>query len=623
MILKSQIMRCARSGVFLAWRILWCAAFAAVLLLTLVVGPRAEIAAQAKYRAFMTIGIGAWWNPSPKGQLGGPFADVGYLAGYHDGDLVTAVDGKPLPSDAPGRIAMLAVPDGTRLAVTVMHKDGRVSTIRVVRSSAYERDAYAGWHINFAARRWAVFAVDMLAYLAGLAAALLLFLRRPHDPVAMVLTVALLTIPLSSGNVATTLPGRLGMIASVIPPLAATIAILLFPDGKLTTPWHWVALALGFVATVPYGIVPDLVAMQSSSFYRMLFYSGEVALLLALRAQFRLTPPGVERQQIKFVMLGAVVSALLAIFATLIDTQLYHYMPEGQRAWMSMSKWIVQALSSLALPAGLLVSLTRYRLYDADTAISRSVAYSALTVGILIVFAGSEKLIEIFGEEYFGASVGAVAGGLGAAVAASMIAPLHHRMTHWTEHRFRSALLHLRQGLPLLLADLRETGTPDMLVDAMLVRIEKGVHAAHGAVVMAGEVVSARGVDSGAVRAWLASWNAPASGRHLLESDRADRLFPLRMPLEADGAGHVGWLLLGPRPDGSFHGRTERAALAEIAEPSARALAIARERQRRDRLSSARDAEREGLIAELGEQVTELGHRLARLEGDRMGGTAA
>jgi len=60
-------------------------------------------------------------------------------------------------------------------------------------------------------------------------------------------------------------------------------------------------------------------------------------------------------------------------------------------------------------------------------------------------------------------------------------------------------------------------------------------------------------------------------------------------PLRANGIGQVGWLLLGPRPDGSFYCKDERETLAVIAEPIARALATAMERERWDTERRTRD----------------------------------
>jgi hypothetical protein len=94
---------------------------------------------------------------------------------------------------------------------------------------------------------------------------------------------------------------------------------------------------------------------------------------------------------------------------------------------------------------------------DTQAVISRSLAYAVLTVALLAVFAGSEKIVEIVGEEMFGERIGALAGGLGAAFAAITIGPLHHWVSHWSEHLLRRDLVHLRRELPPLLLEVAET----------------------------------------------------------------------------------------------------------------------------------------------------------------------
>ena len=67
-----------------------------------------------------------------------------------------------------------------------------------------------------------------------------------------------------------------------------------------------------------------------------------------------------------------------------------------------------------------------------------------------------------------------------------------------------------------------------------------------------------------------------------MDCDKADPVFPVRVPLEAEGHGRVGWLLLGARPDGSLFGKTERDVIEEIAEPVARAVQVALRREERE-----------------------------------------
>ena len=98
-----------------------------------------------------------------------------------------------------------------------------------------------------------------------------------------------------------------------------------------------------------------------------------------------------------------------------------------------------------------------------------------------------------------------------------------------------------------------------------------------------------------------------------LDSDRDDARFPLRIPLRADDEpALVGWLLLGPRPDGSFYGRDERDALAEIAGPVARAIRIVELREAREQQARAQARRQERRIAALERKLAELTHEVSK-----------
>ena len=283
----------------------------------------------------------------------------------------------------------------------------------------------------------------------------------------------------------------------------------------------------------------------------------------------------------------------------------------GAFAWGRAGARIFSDAYTLLLMLALTISLLRYRLYAADATISRSASYGALTVGLIAVFAMSEKIIEALGERWIGPGLGTLSGALAVAVAAVTIGPLHGRVSRWAEKRFRTELVRLRQGLPLLVGDMRETATPDAIADAVLARVEAGVRARHGAVVLGDAVLDTRVIEPDAAAAWLATGVLPPEAAEGLDTDRGDPLFPVRVPLQADGVGLVGWLLLGPRPDGSFYGREERAALADIADPVARALDIATQRGRRDAdrraTEAARRADDEARDREIGRLQQRLG----------------
>ena len=57
-------------------------------------------------------------------------------------------------------------------------------------------------------------------------------------------------------------------------------------------------------------------------------------------------------------------------------------------------------------------------------------------------------------------------------------------------------------------------------------------------------------------------------------SESSDTLFPIRVPLVPSSGDEepIGYLLVGPRPDGSLPSRAEQNALAEVSEEIARAI---------------------------------------------------
>lgn len=110
-------------------------------------------------------------------------------------------------------------------------------------------------------------------------------------------------------------------------------------------------------------------------------------------------------------------------------------------------------------------------------------------------------------------------------------------------------------------------------------------------------LIDARAIAAEEVTAWWNDWTPAAHDG--IDWSRSDPLFPVRVPLEAEGHGRVGWLLLGARPDGSLFGKSECDAIEEIAEPVARAVQVALRRQEREQQVESRLQNIEAAIAKL------------------------
>ena len=486
-------------------------------------------------------------------------------AGVSRGDIVVSIDGHSVYGDERLRHArpILTRPEGTRFTVALRDPDGRLRTVRLTRRLAHVDEPYRGSGLS--AR-----SVPMMGWVGGLLttaffvpAAILLF-RRRRKSVAALLSLGLLLI--SAGDFAgfnawpeLGLSDRIGRAVADSGWSALLVVLLAFPSGRFQPNWTvW--------------LVPVVLLWALLSIVGLLLYLASMSVLMVLLAiavanlalRYRRMEPGTERQQLRWVLFGfaaGTLSFVIAVLLTILSDTLF----AGDlrtTAWLQALFFIFGPLGGVLIGSGLLVSLLRYRLYDAEAAISRSAGLALLTLALGAIFAATAQAIEALFELRFGHDAGALPGAVGAGLAVLLITPLHRRIEAWADRRFRKALQHLRRDLPACVDDLRETASMKELLDEVLARVEAGARAVRSAVTLGDKVVAARGVAPRAA--------APAD-------------FPLAIPLRV---GHleaeVGTLLVGPRPDGSRIGKDEREALQEVADPVARAIRIVKAREDRE-----------------------------------------
>ena len=528
------------------------------------------------------VGYGAWvdFQPQPYGwayigisvdQDSGKVFDIvpeteAAAQGIAEGETVLALDGVPFARLGNSETAVRAAvqrPEGTALSVTLRDLHGNIVMHRLTRRA-----------VNV--RRYV--AVDRLTALSSafnsalmLAGALILF-RQRREPVPALMSLSFAVQAISNSF---SFWSALGIdIAFLNAPSWSLLllSVLVFPDGRIQSRWAWLTAAAAVIfATTGFWMVDDVLWPVLAVLF------AAVATHLAFR--YRGLPGGIERQQVRWAFLG-IVSGLGSYAAAIGLFSAFRAYMLNDEPWLRGIGLLVVALGTTCIVTGLIVSLMRYRLYDADAVIGRSAAYGVLTLGFVALFAGGEKVIEVVGERYFGEGLGVSAAGLAAGVAAALIAPMHHRVGHWAEHRFQKALIRLREGVPLLVGDMRETASPERIAAAIIDATIVGVHATHAALLVDDAVVASCGVQPDTITAWRRN-NDP------IERERLQDLFPTRVALAAESTGRIGWLLLGPRPDGTPVGKDERETLMEIAGPIARALEIAQARERREAASSA------------------------------------
>lgn len=334
----------------------------------------------------------------------------------------------------------------------------------------------------------------------GLGIGLFLTLKRPQNPIGLVLSA--LAMGISSAGFSSVMTGRayeagnvsLAVAASLLNDVgfitfAITSLVLLplwFPTGSAPTrKWRWVAwvaiggalvgLGLSIVASevelaLPGSGEPVLVANPWGLISGNL---GEFAFLaVVLTIPFALTAlilrwkrsSGVERLQLRWV--GA--SALLAVASFLLTFGVF-----------GVPQWLIDAALSLSLATVLVsiaVAVMRYRLYEIDRIISRTLSYAIVVVVLGAVYFGTVTLATmVLPSQNSLAVAGATL------VVAAVFNPARKRIQQGIDRRFNRSGYQAQALSDEFAAKLREPLTAQQLVQEWTLTVEEALQPnAHG-----------------------------------------------------------------------------------------------------------------------------------------------
>ena len=139
--------------------------------------------------------------------------------------------------------------------------------------------------------------------------------------------------------------------------------------------------------------------------------------------------------------------------------------------------WEVAILGLCALPASMGVAILRYRLYDIDRIISRTVAYAIITGLLVGVYAG----LVLLATQVLGfASTWAVAASTLAAVA--LFTPLRRRVQRAVDRRFNRARYDADVAVAAFAGRLQDAVDPEMVRADLLASVITALEPAHVAV---------------------------------------------------------------------------------------------------------------------------------------------
>jgi hypothetical protein len=267
--------------------------------------------------------------------------------------------------------------------------------------------------------------------------------------------------------------------------LGFPLVILLFPDGRLPSRrWRWVLWAYLAItgaavlaisaATLGLALRHDVVLQASGNLASLgrgstawvnpvqgAFFITVAAFWLAAIASQVLSwrrSSGERRQRLKWLASGATVCGVFGIWAITTDSAI----------------WEVLILGFAALPLSIGIGILKYRLYEIDRIISRTLAYAIVTGLLVAVYAGlvllATRVLPLSSPVAVAASTLAVA---------ALFNPVRRRVQQIVDRRFNRARYDADQMVAAFAGRLKDAMDLNPIQDDLTTVVQAALEPAH------------------------------------------------------------------------------------------------------------------------------------------------
>ena len=244
--------------------------------------------------------------------------------------------------------------------------------------------------------------------------------------------------------------------------IGVSLLILCFPTGKPVGWWRVFGLGqlIGALSTMigavliwglPLETLVEDALVSATRWYPLIdagFVIGFVSVIpatLSVVARYRRSGM-VERQQIKWLLTATSLLAVAYVVGAMSDDS-------NQTVW-----WVI-SLAVAAIPISILFAVLRYRLYDIDRILSRTVSY-VVVIGVL----AGVYLLALTAMTNFLPSDSSLSVAASTLAVAALFNPLRRRVQAWVERRFNRSRYDAQQVMERFSGSLRQDLDPDTVV---------------------------------------------------------------------------------------------------------------------------------------------------------------
>jgi hypothetical protein len=353
--------------------------------------------------------------------------------------------------------------------------------------------AYTEYQKTYPSYTLAALAADFVFTLGNWAIGALIFWKRSGDGLGLLFSFVLVTLgALNIVNVSERTPAALGLLGTFITFfgwVSLFLAFSIFPDGRLVPRWIrwpmivWV-LYIGLLQFLPEDSSfhpeawPPLLSVPLSVPLAVSFLG--ILVFAQVYRYWRVSGP-VERQQTKWVVFGLATALAGSVLVTMTPVVYSPLLRAGVPVGLyALVEWTVTNTLFFLIPLSMGVAILRYRLWDIDLIINRTLVYGSLTFLLALVYFGSVAATEAIFRNLTGQEEQPqLAIVVSTLVIAALFNPLRRRIQSFIDRLFFRSKYDAAKTLETFSAKLRDETDLDALRDDLVGAVRETMQPAH------------------------------------------------------------------------------------------------------------------------------------------------
>jgi hypothetical protein len=328
--------------------------------------------------------------------------------------------------------------------------------------------------------------LEIILSIACLSIALVIFWRKSDDWLGLLVSLGLVSflalLPPIAALSETNLEWRIPVFLLRVFSFGLLLMIFyLFPDGRFVPGWSKVILVF-FIAMSPMWLLFPGLALPAApadiqSLPQALLVDWVILGLstgvFAQLYRYRRVSSSVDRQQTKWVVFGflgvflglLMVALPVILFPSLLDPGLPNFIYLMLAIPVALFGWFL-------FPLALGISILKYRLWDIDVIIRRTLVYGGLTVTLAVIYFSSVILMQSLVTAVGGQQT-AVVTVISTLIIAALFSPLRKRIQSDIDRRFFRRKYDAEKTVSAFSASLREAVDLEVLIDRLEAVVEE------------------------------------------------------------------------------------------------------------------------------------------------------